>query len=121
MIILISGDRYWDNADIIKRELEKFLADTVIIHGAAKGADTIAGIVAKNLGMRVIPFKADWLQYGKAAGPIRNKQMIDEGKPDLLLAFHSHIETSKGTADMIQRAKKANIKTILITDGGDII
>lgn len=48
--------------------------------------------------------------------PIRNKQMLDEGKPDLVLAFHTDIENSKGTKNMIYQAKKRGIKVILIKE-----
>lgn len=60
------------------------------------------------------PFPADWKQYGKAAGPIRNKQMLDEGQPDLVLCFHDDIEKSKGTKNMYELAKARGIKTKLI-------
>ena len=83
--------------------------------------------IAKTLGMTLISskendnynnpgFPADWKKYGRAAGPIRNKQMLNEGKPDLVLAFHTNIENSKGTKSMIQIAKKSEIKIILIKE-----
>lgn len=117
MRVLVSGDRNYKKMDIIERELRKLPRDTVIIHGAAKGADIIAGFVADRLGFKVIPFGAKWHIYGKGAGPIRNQQMIDEGKPELVLAFHDNIDESLGTKDMIERAKKAGIRTILIEKG----
>lgn len=114
MKILVSGDRNWKRMDIIERELKKFPSDTVIIHGAARGADTIAAFVADRLGMEVIPFKPEWHIYGRGAGPVRNQKMLNEGKPDMVLAFHENIKESLGTKDMIERAKKARIKVILI-------
>jgi hypothetical protein len=114
MRLLVSGDRNWKRMDIIERELKKFPNDTVVIHGMARGADTIAAFVAERLGMKVIPFEAKWHIYGRGAGPIRNQKMLDEGKPDMVLAFHENIKESLGTKDMIERAKKARIKVILI-------
>ncbi|KKN01348.1 hypothetical protein LCGC14_1128740 [marine sediment metagenome] len=53
--------------------------------------------------------------YGKAAGPIRNKQMLDEGQPHLVLAFHDNIEESTGTKDMVKQAAKRGIETLVIS------
>lgn len=86
---------------------------SVIIHGGCKGADMMADYIAKKLGFEVERFDAKWEEYGKAAGPIRNKQMLEEGKPDLVLAFHEAIHTSKGTHDMIRQAVKAGLPVML--------
>ena len=53
-------------------------------------------------------YPADWKKYGKSAGPLRNQRMIDEGKPDLVVAFPGGV----GTADMISRAKAYNISVL---------
>lgn len=116
MRLLVSGDRYWkweDRYTILKAVKE--LNPSVIIHGGAKGVDTIAGAIGRHLGIEVIVFPAQWHIYGKAAGHIRNLQMIEEGKPDYLLACHPCIEDSKGTKHMIKSAKKHKIPYILIT------
>ena len=86
---------------------------TTIISGGAQGADTMAAQLAFEYGFRFIEFPANWRKYGKAAGPIRNQQMLDE-HPDLVLAFHSDITKSKGTADMIARAKRKGTPTKLV-------
>lgn len=116
--VIVCGDRNWKRIDIIERELRKLPADTLIIHGAARGADTLGKFVAEKIGLRVINdgkgFPADWKRYGKGAGPIRNQEMLDEGKPDMVIAFHSNIQESAGTKDMITRAKKAGIAIRLI-------
>lgn len=114
MKVLITGSRHYKRLDIIERELKKFPSDTIIIHGAAPGADTLAGFVAERLGMKVVPFKAEWHIYGKGAGPRRNQKMLNEGRPDMVLAFHDNIEKSRGTKDMIERSKKAGIRVLLI-------
>lgn len=117
MKILVTGDRHYKKMNIIERELKKFPSSTVIIHGKAPGADTLAGFVAEKLGMKVIPFDAKWHIYGRAAGPKRNQKMLDEGKPDMVLAFHDNIEDSAGTKDMINKGIKAGKKVILIEKG----
>ncbi len=110
MNILVCGDRNWNRIDIIERELKKFPHGTVVIHGAARGADTLGGFVADKLGFKVLAFPAKWNIYGRGAGPIRNQQMIDEGRPELVLAFHENIDKSLGTKDMVNRSRKAGIK-----------
>jgi hypothetical protein len=77
-----------------------------VVHGAAKGADTIADQIAKGYGMIPEPHPANWSEYHRAAGPIRNQQMVDLGA-DICLAFLQ--PNSKGTADCIRRAEKAGI------------
>lgn len=85
------------------------MGEPTIIHGAAKGADSIAGRLAeKNKDFEVEAFPADWKQYGKAAGPIRNKQMLDSGL-DLVFAFHNDLSKSKGTKHMVEICRKAGI------------
>ena len=113
--VLICGDREWEDEariESILKYMQLVYKDITVIHGAARGADRLGGIVAKRLGLSVEEYPAEWDKYGRAAGPIRNQQMIDT-KPDLVLAFHSDIENSKGTKDCIGRAKKQNIMVML--------
>jgi hypothetical protein len=60
--------------------------------------------------MKVRKFPADWKKHGPSAGPKRNQQMLDEGKPGIVYVFHDDIESSKGSKDMKRRAEKAGIK-----------
>jgi hypothetical protein len=113
MRVLVCGDRNWSDYEDIRNVLRQFDKDTVVIHGNCRGADKIAGVMAKSLGLKVKVYKANWGKYKKAAGPIRNTQMLKEGKPDVVLAFHSYIEGSTGTADMIDQSTDAGVFTIL--------
>lgn len=79
-----------------------------IITGGAKGVDTIAHKIAINNWLNTEVYEADWEKYGKAAGYIRNKQMLDEGKPDLVIAFPG----GKGTKMMVKLAKEAGVEVI---------
>lgn len=115
MRLLVCGSRYWKPLNPVKRELKR-LRPTVVIHGGANGADSLAGIAAKELGIMVEVYYAEWDLYGRSAGPIRNIKMLKEGKPDLVLAFHEDIKKSKGTAHMIAIAKKAGVKVKLIKE-----
>lgn len=115
MKLLICGDRNWSNGDAIRQVIKKF-NPTTVIEGEAKGADTLARLSAVTMGIDVMPFPADWQKYGRAAGPIRNSQMLKEGNPDVVVGFHYKIDESKGTRDMLTRAKKAG-KATFIYDG----
>lgn len=78
-----------------------------VIFGDCRGPDAFASRWASVNEMDVARFKADWKKHGKLAGPIRNQQMIDEGRPTEVIAFWDG--ESRGTLDMIRRAVKAGI------------
>ncbi len=113
--ILITGDRNWSNSDMIAATFHEhhLVPSDVIIHGDARGADRMGAEIARNefhiSESHILAFPADWNQYGRSAGPIRNQQMLTEGKPTLVLAFHDNIHNSKGTKDMIIRALEADV------------
>jgi hypothetical protein len=113
--ILVTGSRNWVDEEKIYAALMQALPVSLLIEGEARGADTIAKRAAQRLGIRVLPFRADWRRYGRSAGPIRNQLMLDEGKPDLVLAFHEDLARSKGTKDMISRARAAGVEVKLIS------
>lgn len=122
--VLVCGGRDYLNTDHIHNTLCAIDAErgpiTCIIHGGATGADHEGMIWAQMMASarRVthahLPFAADWRTHGRAAGPIRNQRMIDEGKPDLVIAFPG----GRGTADMMRRARAAGIDVIEIKDAG---
>ncbi len=113
MRVLVCGDRHWQDKDTILAVLAKLDNVEVIIEGEAKGADTIAREVGEVYGIPVLPFPAEWGKFGKGAGPIRNKQMLKEGRPDLVIAFHANITESKGTKNMLEQARNRGIETRL--------
>jgi hypothetical protein len=119
MRVLVCGDRKWSNCDLIFEWLlalrDKYGIDLIVIDGAARGADSCAFNATVPLEVKSVRFPANWAKYGRAAGAIRNQQMLDEGKPDLVLAFHNDIENSKGTKDMVARARKAGILVEVIS------
>ena len=108
MKILVCGGREYKDWEKIYSILDKE-KPTEIIEGGARGADTIAREWAKS---RKVPYKtypANWDKYKKAAGPIRNQEMIDKEHPDKVLAFPD--PNSRGTYDMIDKSNKKNIPT----------
>jgi hypothetical protein len=104
--ILVCGGRDFSDRSLLERildlSLDKWGADgIVIIHGGARGADTLAGEWAKYHNIECIEEKADWEKYGKRAGPIRNQKMLDEHKPEIVVAFPG----GTGTTHMVLLAK----------------
>lgn len=89
------------------------MPDVDLIHGGARGADSLAGEWAKLAFITPEVYKADWKRYGKRAGPIRNAQMLAEGKPDIVVAFPG----GTGTAHMVKIAKDAGLEVVEITNG----
>lgn len=112
MRVLITGSREWADVATMCEEFCKLPDDTVVIHGGARGADAMADRMARGEHMAVEVYPADWKAHGKAAGPIRNQKMLDEGKPDLVLAFPT--PKSRGTWDMVRRAKSAGVEVRVI-------
>lgn len=110
MKILVCGDRNWtDYALVLQHLLGIGAGPHTVIDGGARGADSCGNRAAMSLDWPFMRFPALWEKFGKAAGSIRNQQMLDEGKPDMVLAFHDDIEHSKGTKDMVARAEKAGV------------
>ena len=117
MRILICGERAFYDPRPIEEFISRFNTPITIIHGAAPGADTLAGRIGQACNHEIISFPAQWERYGRAAGPIRNRQMLDEGKPDLIVAFFNDRSKSRGTNNMISQAEQAN-KLIAIYETG---
>jgi hypothetical protein len=93
----------------IEDEYGNWLPSVSICHGMADGVDTHADTWAVVNWCPVVGYKADWDKYHKAAGGIRNQLMLDEFKPQLVIAFPG--PNSKGTWDMVRRAGKAGVET----------
>ena len=107
------GGRTYDKLWRVYEVLDSIHEETPItelIQGGAAGADRLAKCWAEERIGESTEYKADWDRYGRSAGPIRNQQMLDEGKPDLVVAFPG----TRGTADMIERTRKANIELTII-------
>lgn len=107
--VLVCGSRNYNDEHRVFTELDA-ISPSLIIEGGADGAYALAVLWAEARSCELASFPADWAKHGRAAGPIRNQQMIDEGKPDLVLAFPG----GPGTADMVRRAKAAGIEVIRI-------
>jgi F420-dependent methylenetetrahydromethanopterin dehydrogenase len=121
--VLVCGSRTWNDHLPVWLFLAGIKAtnpDAVVrvCHGTAQGADTYAGEAAEQLGLEVSTFRADWTTHGRAAGPIRNKRMLDEFEPHIVVAFSEHPIT-KGTKHMVSIAREADIPVYVIGHAPD--
>jgi hypothetical protein len=107
----VTGGRFYDDANQIELQLMCMPGDAVLVHGAASGADTLCAHTWADWGGTTEPHPADWTTHGKAAGPLRNQEMVDSGL-DLLIAFPG----GRGTADMTRRAEKAGVPVRRVTE-----
>ena len=113
MKILVCGGRTYSDYQTVLNTLEEYVCSaSLVIQGGAKGADELARRASKVLEIPCKEFKANWEKYGKSAGPIRNRQMLVEGKPDLVIAFKG----GKGTNNMINLALSHGVEVREITD-----
>jgi len=97
----------------MRKELEQFPRCTELIHGGARGADKMADEIGRELGFIVVEVPADWDKYGRSAGAIRNREMLDM-KPDLVIAFPT--AESRGTWNCVNEARRRGIKVKIVDD-----
>ena len=113
MRVLITGDRKYADGQCVERVLRRLIEDhgmeTEIVQGGARGADTLAHRFALGLGLTSISVPARWDKYGRASGPIRNRKMLQDWKPDLVIYFHDNLQKSRGTKDLVNRARRLGI------------
>lgn len=110
MKILVTGGRNFGNETYIHSQLAQFEQDhgkiTSFAHGGAKGVDTIAGSWAELHNIPTKIYKANWDTFGKAAGPMRNQEMLADFNPDWVIVFPG----GKGTSHMRHIAKQGRFK-----------
>lgn len=136
MRILITGSRHFTNYDTVMRGLSVAIetlvsrnpeaTEIVVVHGAARGADEMAGnfvrharAFLKGQGITLTEERhpvtqADWNTLGKSAGVVRNQKMVDLGA-DICVAFFKAGEPNKGTTHCSNAARKAGIEVLEYT------
>lgn len=107
--ILVCGGRDFDDRELVFQMLD-LLLPVCVITGGAEGADKHAHAWATAMEIDRPRFYADWNEFGKAAGAIRNAQMLEDGNPDLVLAFPG----GRGTADLARRARARGVPIITV-------
>lgn len=126
MKILVCGSRTFTDRELFNNTLDSINEKTPIkdiIHGNARGADVMSWswILKNNHGrtgddaLGCMAYNPAWDKHGKSAGIIRNQEMLDKGKPDMVVAFWDG--ESRGTKHMIDIAQKANIPVEVINVG----
>ncbi len=106
--VIIAGSRFFNNYNFLKRKCEKILENkkkVTILSGGCRGTDKLGEDFAKEKGYDLEVYLAEWNIHGKAAGPIRNTEMVD--KADALIAFVG--KGSVGTKDVIKKAKNKGL------------
>ena len=121
MRVAFVGSRNWTDKEKIKEVVEKYkkIAEKnddilTVVSGGAQGADSLSVEAAKELGCNTLVFNAKWQVWGKAAGLIRNQEMLDDGDPEVVCAFRKGTK-SVGTDDMLEKARKRKIPIELYT------
>ncbi len=120
--VLICGSRTWNDRELIRSwlcKLQDWGYDT-LIEGEARGADSIARDEAGKMRFKIEKYPANWDKYHKVAGPIRNKQMLVEDKPSLVVAFSQDISNSKGTRNMVEQSLRSKVEVIVVDEKGNI-
>jgi hypothetical protein len=103
MKILVCGGRDFADEGMVRAVLGRLLRPgDVVVHGAARGADSLAGKVAHEMGNEVRAYPANWRAHGRAGGAIRNAEMLDLERPEVVVAFPG----GAGTRDMIGKATR---------------
>lgn len=124
MRVIVCGGRGARDQDVVWAALDKIHAETpitLVIEGGQRsyehgvengppigGVDYFAFTWARARGIQRARFDADWQTHRRAAGPIRNRRMLKEGKPDAVVAFPG----GAGTADMVRQARNAGVKVL---------
>lgn len=120
-LVMVSAGRDYTNREAIRSDFSAVDEEAreeglpvKLLHGDCKtGGDQIADAEARALGWDVEKHPADWDKHGKAAGPIRNGEMVAL-RPDILFAYPT--AQSRGTWDAVRKARAAGIMVVLGPD-----
>lgn len=118
--LLITGSRHWSDRAVMREALRTAWHEltrqgferVILVHGAARGADSLAASIWGEAGLPVEAHPADWGAHGRAAGPIRNAHMVSLGA-ELCLAFP--LGKSVGTRHCMRAAEQAGIPVRVIS------
>ncbi len=118
--VLVCGGRDFSDFEYLCTVMDRynpegFPVSVEICQGGARGADNLAKLWASLRDVRCIEYPADWVTHGKAAGHIRNQQMLDDFGPQIVVAFPG----GRGTDDMIRRAEKAGVPVLKVKEKND--
>lgn len=115
--VIVTGGRAYSDAkrvEAVLSELDEAERIELLVHGGARGADSLARIWASGLGIQtreVGVHGRDWLHMGNNAGPIRNARMLSEHPDALVVAFPG----GKGTADCVRKARERGMEVMEVS------
>ena len=131
MIIIGTGSREWKTPVAIRKVfislIKEFGNEFKYRHGGQKGFDQYSAFIARQLKIKDIDeYCADWDQYGKSAGPIRNHLMLDTELEKLapeenILLIAMPLENSVGTYEMIEYAKSKGVTVRIFNKEGNLV
>lgn len=117
--IIVAGGVHFNDYKALENTLDEYFKcvskdEIEIISGHARGADSLGERYAQEHDIKCTVFPADWKKHGRAAGPIRNKKMLEYAMEQQagLVAFWNG--ESKGTKNMISIAEKAGIEVKIV-------
>lgn len=113
MKVIVCGGRDFNNAAYLTGAMDMLhlvYGVSLLAHGAARGADTLAGKWAKKRAIECVEYPADWDKHGNGAGPIRNRWMLEDFKPDMVVGFPG----GRGTEHMLEIAQE--VPTVIVMD-----
>ena len=123
MKVLVFGGRDFHNYALVKKVLDQ-VRPSHIVHGAAGGADSLGGRYAREHNIPCTPYPAFWKRMDprtgrtytdRRAGINRNKRMLADSKPDLLIGFPG----GTGTAHMRDHATSKGYRVVMIPPSGE--
>lgn len=106
--IIVCGGVDFNDYDYLKNQMDRLTAyyeNIRLVSGRARGADTLAERYAEEREIPIQVFPAKWKKYGKAAGPIRNKAMLEYAKEGTAVVAAFWDGQSRGTGNMIKQAR----------------
>ena len=115
-LVLVCGGRDFTGYQAVRAFLDG-IAPREIVHGAARGADTLAGRYARDRALPCQEFPVDWYPEGRfhrGAAFDRNKRMLTTSRPDLVVAFPG----GGGTAHMVRTAREHGYPVTLVDQTG---
>ena len=120
--IIICGGRHFDDYETLEKVVDKVISELKltsqeieIVSGNCQGTDLLGELYAEKHELKCTVFPAKWKKFGKAAGPIRNSEMIDyisDSENPIVIAFVG--PNSKGTMDTVKKGKKAGFTVFKI-------
>ena len=112
--VLVCGGRDFTDTTLVYNtldELRKRRGVDVVIEGDARGADRMAGYWARKNQIRNDKYPANWHIHGRSAGYRRNADMLEDGRPDLVVAFPG----GKGIEMMVRLAREAGVEVVEVS------